>query len=133
MPASAAVDALLTLFTWISLGAGAVLAIALVVVWALDGTWLAAEAIVDREGGDTIVRWFDADGNVNSAIASPADAAALAGRSEASIWYRYGRNGRMRLTRRPRGLRTLAFATAGMLALGGVCVIAGWVRYFLGG
>lgn len=127
------IDVLLEVFTWVGFGAGALLAVAAVIVWALDGTWLSADAIVDREDGDTVVRWFDADGDANSAVATPVDAVILEGRDTASIWYRHGWRGRMRLTRRASGLRTLALSAGGMLALGILCLVAGWVLYFARG
>ena len=73
------------------------------------------------------------DGDANSAVAGPADAAALAGRDSADIWYRLGWSGRMRLQRRPAGLRAVALSAAGLFALGILCLVTGWVLYFLRG
>ncbi len=67
-----ALDAVLELFTWTGFGGAVILGIVLVVLWAVDGTWL-AEAIVDRDGDEVVVRWFDGDGDANSA--RPTDAA----------------------------------------------------------
>ncbi len=128
-----AVDILLEVFTWIGLGGAFALAVVAVILWAADGTWLPAEAIVDHDGDRTVVRWFDADGDANSAVAGPEDAAALAGRDEASIWYRHGWRGRMRLARRSPGLRAVSLSAAGMLALGIVCLLVGWALYFARG
>jgi hypothetical protein len=47
-----AIDALIEIFTWVGFGGFLVLAIAVVIAWAADGTWLPAEAIIDRDGGD---------------------------------------------------------------------------------
>lgn len=136
-PAPPAVDVLLEVFTWVGLGGGLVLALVAVVLWAADGTWLAADAIVDTEPGPdgdvTVVRWFDADGDANSATVTGADAAALAGRDSATIWYRHGWSGRMRLRRRPPGLRAVPLSAAGLFALGVLCLVAGWVLYFARG
>lgn len=127
-----AIDILLEVFTWIGFGACVVLLIAFVVLWAADGTWLPVEAIVDRDGDAPVARWIDADGDVNSAVLSAADAAVLAGADTARIWYRHGWRDRMRLTHRPPGLRALLLAAVGMLGLGIVCLVGGWVRYFAG-
>ncbi|MBN9177835.1 MAG: hypothetical protein J0I43_10755 [Microbacterium sp.] len=129
-------DILFEIFAWIGFGGFVLLAVAAVVVWAADGTWLPAEAIVDRERDaatqheTTIVRWYDADGDANSAVASPQDAAELAGRDAASIWYRHGWTGRMRLTRRSPGLHRLLWSATGMLALGILAVAASIILYF---
>ena len=130
---STTTDLLLEIFTWIGLGGAFALVVAAVVVWAADGSWLPADAFVDRDGDETVVRWFDADGDANSAIASPGDAAGLAGRDEASIWYRHGWQGRMRLTRRAPGLRLVVISAAGMLALAALCQVVAWVLYFAHG
>ncbi len=128
-----AIDALIEIFTWVGFGAFLLLAIAVVIAWAADGTWLPAEAIIDRDGGDPVVRWFDADGDANSAPLSPADAVVIGDADAAFIWYRHGWQGRVRLQRRPAGLRTLTWSAAGMLALGVVSLVAGWVLYFVRG
>ena len=75
----------------------------------------------------------DADGDANRAVASPDEAAELTGRDVASIWYRHGWTGRMRLTRRPPGLRRVIWSAGGMLALGILSVAASIVLYFLRG
>lgn len=130
-------DVLLEVFTWVGFGGSAVLAVVMAILWAADGTWLPAEAIVDTERGPTgevtVLRWFDADGDANSAVAGPAEASALAGREQADIWYRHGWTGRMRLQRRPPGLRAVTLAAAGLFALGVLCLVSGWVVFFLRG
>lgn len=127
------IDTLLEVFVWVGFGGAAVLGVVAVIVWAADGTWLPADAVVDREAGETVVRWFDGDGDANSAVATVADAAALDGRDTTTIWYRHGWTGRMRLTPRSPGLRMIMLSGAGLLALGVLCAVAGWVRYFAGG
>ncbi|EPD85061.1 hypothetical protein HMPREF1529_01674 [Microbacterium sp. oral taxon 186 str. F0373] len=128
-----AIDALIEIFTWVGFGAFLLLAIAVVIAWAADGTWLPADAIIDRDGEQPVARWFDADGDANSAPLSAADAAVIGDADAASIWYRHGWQGRMRLQRRPAGLRTLTWSAVGMLALGVVSLVAGWVLYFARG
>lgn len=132
-PPHAVVDILLETFTWIGLGGAFVLAVVVVIAWASDGTWLAADALVDHDGADPVVRWIDADGDVNSAVAVGEDAEALAGRDRAEIWYRLGWQGRMRLTRRPHGFRPLLLSAGGMLALGILAMVTSWVLYFVRG
>lgn len=130
---STTVDLLLEIFTWVGFGGAFALAALTVLLWAVDGTWLSAQAIVDREDDATIVRWYDVDGDANSAVATPSDAAALADRDTADIWYRHGWRGRMRLTRRPPMLRVVTIAASGMLALGILCLVGGWALYFARG
>lgn len=124
-------DAILEIFTWVGFGAAFLLGIAVVALWALDGTWLHAEAIVDHDGDETVVRWFDADGDANSAVPTPGEVAEIGAAEYVSIWYRHGWHGRMRLHRRPAGLRPLLLSTAGMLALGVLSAVAGVVMLFL--
>lgn len=126
------IDALIEVFAWTGFGASAVLGVVCIVLWASDGTWLPARAIVDRDGERPVVRWFDADGDANSAVLSDADARVLGGVDTAAIWYRHGWRGRMRLRRRPAVLRAAGWATAGLFALGVLSLVAGWVRYFAG-
>jgi len=127
-----AIDILLEVFTWIGFGGFLVLAIVALAVWAADGTWLRADAIIDRDGEAPVARWIDVDGDVNSAPLTDAEAHALAGRDAAAIWYRHGWRDRMRLTPRRAGLARLLLAAGGMLALGVVCLVAGMVVYFAG-
>lgn len=128
-----ALDILLEVFSWLGLGAGLLLGVVSVILWAADGTWLPADAIVDHEDDGTIVRWFDAEGEANSAHASAADAAALDGADRASIWYRHGWRGRMRLTRRSPALRAATWAAGGMLTLGLLAAAASWILLFVRG
>ncbi|MGB4779011.1 hypothetical protein [Microbacterium sp.] len=127
------VDVLLEIFTWIGVGGFIVLAAAAVAVWAADGTWLCAEAIIDRDGETPVARWFDADGDANSASLSPEDVRALGDAETMTLWYRHGWRGRIRMARRPPALRALAWSAAGMLALGILSLVTGWVLYFLRG
>ncbi|GLJ79842.1 hypothetical protein [Microbacterium imperiale] len=128
-----ALDAVLEVFTWIGFGGAVVLAIALVVLWASDGTWLPAEAIVDHDGDGTWVRWFDDEGEANSARVDAHTAAELADVDRAHIWFRHGWRGRMRLTRRPPLHRPLLGLTWGALALGIVSVVVSTIVLFARG
>ena len=55
-----ALDILLEVFSWLGLGAGVLLAAVAVILWAVDGTWLPADAIVDHEDDGTVA--FGAQG-----------------------------------------------------------------------
>jgi len=124
-------DIILEIFSWVGFGAAFLLLIAVVCVWVIDGTWLAADAVVDRDDdGAPVVRWIDADGEVNSARPVGDEAAVLDGQDAAAIWYRFGWNDRMRLTRRPPALRALLWGAAGALALGAVSAVGSVVLLF---
>lgn len=124
-------DAVIEIFTWIGFGGAFTLGLVAVILWVGDGSWLPADALVDHEDDGTYVRWFDADGDANNALLGDADAAALAGEDRARIWYRYGWQGRMRLTRRPPGLLGVLWAAAGLLALGVAALVTSWVLIFV--
>lgn len=128
-----ALDAVLEVFTWIGFGGAVALAIALVVLWASDGTWLPAEAVVDHDDDGTWVRWFDDEGEANSARVDDHTAGALAGADRADIWFRHGWHGRMRLTRKPPMHRLLLGLTWGALALGTVSVVVSTIVLFARG
>ena len=128
-----AVDAVLEIFSWVGLASSVFLGVVAIILWAADGTWLPADAVVDHEDDLTYVRWFDGDGEANSARADAHTAEALRGEDSASIWYRHGWSGRMRLTRRPPGLKPVILLAVGMLVLGAVCLIASLVLLFTNG
>ncbi len=126
-------DAILDVFSWAGLGGAAAFGLALIVLWASDGTWLPTEGLVDHEADGTWVRWFDADGEANSARADDHLAAELAGRDRSPIWYRHGWQGRMRLTRRPPAARPLAVALAALIALSVVSFAVSMISYLARG
>lgn len=126
-------DAVLDVFGWAGFGAAAAFGLALIVLWAGDGTWLRADGFVDRESDGTWVRWFDHDGVANSAQVDAHTAGELAGRDRVEMWYRRGWEGRMRLTRRPPLFRLLVGLAIGFFAVGIVSVIASWILLFARG
>lgn len=132
-----ALDAVIEIFTWLGFIGALVLGVAAVVVWVADGTWLPAEGLVDHEDSGaspgTFVRWYDADGDANGARVGEHDASALAGVDRIGIWYRYGWRDRMRLTRRPPGLRAVAWAAVASLSLGVVALVVSWILLFARG
>jgi hypothetical protein len=127
-----ALDAVIEIFTWVGLGTAAILGVAALIVWALDGSWLPADALVDHEDGVTFVRWFDGDGDANNARVSGAEQQALAGLDRTPIWYRHGWRDTMRLTRRTPVLRAVITGALAMLAVGIVALVASWVLLFVG-
>lgn len=121
-----ALDAVLEIFSWIGFAGAALFGALWLVAWAADGSWACTEAIVDRDGGEPVVRWFGADG-AHAAALTASDAAALGDADEATIWFRLGRPERVRLSARPPGLRALAWATAASAALGVVTLVGSLV------
>ena len=128
-----ALDAVLEILSWIGFGGAVLLGIALMIAWAADGTWLPADAIVDRDGPEPVVRWFDADGEANAAVPSHHEAAELADRDAARVWYRHGWSGRMRLTARHPAVRALGWGAASLFALGVVTAATSWILLFVRG
>lgn len=126
-------DAVLEILSWAGFGGAVTFGVALLVLWAADGTWLPADALVDHEPDGTWVRWFDDEGEANSARVDEHTAALLAGRDRADIWYRHGWRGRMRLTRRPPVRRLLVGLSSGFLAVGVVALVASWIVLFVRG
>lgn len=128
-----ALDAILEIFTWVGLGAGLVLGILTLIIWAVDGSWLPARGVVDHEDDRTVVRWFDDDGTVNGVVTAPADAEKLDGVSMTDIWYRYGSRDRMRLTKHSPAVRTAGWLAIGLAAMGIVAAAASWIVLFVKG
>jgi len=125
-----ALDAILEIFSWVGLGAGALIALVAVVLWALDGSWLPAKGVVEHEDDRVMVRWFDHDGGVGAAVAAHAESERLAGESMADIWYRIGSRDRFRLTKHSPAVRATAWLAAGLVVLGVVAFAASWILLF---
>lgn len=126
-------DAVLEVLSWAGFGGAILFGIALLVLWASDGTWLPVEGLVDHEHDGTWVRWFDDEGEANGARVDDHTAAVLAGRDRVDMWYRHGWRGRMRLSRRPPVHRLLVGLTLGLGAVGVLALIASWVVLFVRG
>ncbi|RLK47452.1 hypothetical protein [Microbacterium telephonicum] len=127
-----ALDAVLEIFSWIGFAGAALFGVVWLIVWAADGSWAQAEAIVDRDGAEPVVRWFGADG-AHVAPLTPSDAATLADADDATIWFRLGRPGLVRLERRPAVLRLLAWASVAFAVLGVLTVVGSVVVLFVRG
>ncbi|MCR2783996.1 MULTISPECIES: hypothetical protein [unclassified Microbacterium] len=129
----AALDAILEIFSWVGLGAGALVGLVALVLWAVDGSWLPTRGVVDQDEDRTVVRWFDDDGGVGGAVASHADAERLAGESMVDIWYRHGSRDRFRLTHHSPGVRAAAWLAAGLAMLGVLAFAASGILLFVRG
>ena len=128
-----AIDAVIEIFTWVGLGAGVLLAIVTVILKLADGTWLPARAIVEHADDRSLVRWFDADGGVNASQLTHEQAAALAGKEMADIFYRRGRANRMRLTQGSPAVRAVGLLAAGLLGLGVAAMVLSGILLFARG
>ncbi len=127
-----ALDAILEIFSWVGLGAGVLVGVIAIVLWAVDGSWLPATGVVEHENDGVVVRWFDHDGGVGAAAAGHAESEMLAGRPTADIWYRVGGRDRFRLTKHSPAVRATAWLAAGLIALGVVAFAASWILLFAG-
>lgn len=128
-------DIVFEVFTWVGFAGAAVFAIIAVVLWAADGSWMPAQAIVERtpEGGAT-VRWHDDHGDVNEAALNHADAARLDPRRELiDIYYRLGWQHRARLTQHSPSVRAMLWLAVGLAGVGAVALIASLVVLFAAG
>ncbi|MBT9608348.1 hypothetical protein [Microbacterium sp.] len=127
------VDVVIELFTWVGLGAGTLLAIAALLLYVADGTWLPVRAVVEDLGDHRAVRWFDEDGGVNEAPLSPHDDERVGTADMTDVFYRRGSLHRMRLTRSSPLVRFVALLAAGVLGLGVVAFAVSIVLLFLRG
>ena len=128
-----ALDAVLEIFSWVGLGLGALLAGFALVLYLFDGTWLPARAVIEDSESGRLVRWFDEDGEVNEANLSHEQQQALVGKEMADIFYRRGRQNRMRLTHGSPAVRAVWLLAAGLLALGFIALVTSWVLLFARG
>ena len=128
-----AIDAVIEIFTWVGLGAGILLGLVALILKLADGTWLQTRAIVEHGETGSLVRWFDADGGVNAAALNHEQTHALAGKEMADIFYRRGRQNRMRLTHGSPAVRAVWLLAAGLLALGVIALVTSWVLLFARG
>ncbi len=126
-----AFDAVLEIFTWVGLIGAVGLGLVALVLWALDGTWLSVEALVDHEADGTWVRWFDGDGEANSARVDDHTASMLADRDRAALWYRHGWRGRVRMTRRSPQLKAVTGLAVGLAVVGVGSAVISFAMMFL--
>ncbi len=125
-------DALLTIFTWVGLGVGALLAGAALVLYALDGTWVPERAVVERTDRGLIARWFGGRA-VGEAPLSEEDHVALGGGDAVEVFVRVDSTDRMRRTRRSPVVRAVLGFALGFLGLGVVAFGVSWILLLAGG
>lgn len=126
-----AIDAILEIFTWVGLGAGALVAIIAVIAKLADGTWVPAQAVLADDPDGRIARWFGHEGRVGSTRLSHDQDKALAGRETADVFVRLGRDDRMRLTKGSPLVRLLAWLAVGLGALGALAAVGSLVLLFV--
>ncbi|MCC4250337.1 MULTISPECIES: hypothetical protein [Microbacterium] len=127
------VDVVIELFTWVGLGAGVLLAVAALILYVADGTWLPVRAVVEDVDGHRVVRWFDENGGVNEAPLSPHDDARIGRADMADIFARRGSRHRMRLTSFSPLVRFVALLATGVLGLGAVAFLVSIILLFTRG
>ncbi|MBN9194545.1 MAG: hypothetical protein J0I44_00460 [Microbacterium sp.] len=125
-------DALLTIFTWIGLGVGALLAGVALILYAIDGTWVPVRAVVERTDRGLVARWFGQEG-VGHAPLSEHDHLALGGGDEIDAYIRVDSTDRLRRTRRSPLVRAVLGFAVGFLALGALAFAASWIILLAGG
>ena len=129
----AAVDAVIEIFTWVGLGAGALLAGIALIAYLADGTWVPERAVVEMTEHGKVVRWFDEEGGVNEASLNPEQMAVVGDAGMYDLFARRGWNNRMRLTQRSPLVRALALLAAGLLGLGVIALVVSSVLLFVRG
>ncbi len=129
----AAVDAVVEIFTWVGLGAGALLAGIALIAYLVDGTWVPVRGVVEVTEHGKVVRWFDEEGGVNEASLSHEQIAVVGDAGMYDIFARRGWNNRMRLTQRSPLVRALALLAAGLLGLGVIALVVSSVLLFVRG
>lgn len=127
------VDALLEIFTWAGLGAGALVTLIALFLRLADGTWVPVRAVVEHTETGMVVRWFGDDGAVGEAPLSEDEARTIGDRDMADIFVRRGVQNRMRLTAHSPGVRAIMRLGLGLLALGALALIVSWVLLFVRG
>lgn len=127
------VDVVIELFTWVGLGAGILLAVAALILYVADGTWVPVRAVVEEVEDHRVVRWFDENGGVNEAPLSPHDDARIGDADMADVFARRGSQHRMRLTRSSPLVRFVSLLAVGVLGLGTVAFALSIVLLFTRG
>jgi hypothetical protein len=129
----AAVDAVIEIFTWVGLGAGALLAGIALVAYLFDGTWVPVRAVVETTEHGKVVRWFDEDGGVNEAPLTHEQLHVVGDAAMYNVFARRGWRNRMRLTQHSPLVRSIALLAAGLVALGVIAIVVSAVLLFARG
>jgi hypothetical protein len=127
------IEAVVEILSWAGFGLGGMLAVAALIVFLADGTWLPVRGFVEHEGDQIIVRWFDEDDQVNQAPLSPGEWEQLGGKDAVDVYARRGSRDRMRATRRSPVVRGLALLAALVLGVGLACSVISLVLLFMAG
>lgn len=126
-----AIDAILEIFTWVGLGAGALVALIAVVARVADGSWAPAQAVIADDVDGRIARWFGHEGRVGSARLTHEQDKALAGRETADVFVRLGRDDRLRLTKGSPLVRLLTWLAIGLGAVGVIAAAGSLILLFV--
>lgn len=126
-----AIDAILEIFTWVGLGAGAFVALIAVVARVADGSWAPAQAVIADDVDGRIARWFGHEGRVGSARLTHEQDKALAGRETADVFVRLGRDDRLRLTKGSPLVRLLTWLAIGLGAVGVIAAAGSLILLFV--
>lgn len=129
---TAAVEAILEIFTWVGFSGAVVLALVALVARLADGSWVAAQAVISDDPEGRIARWFGQEGRVGRARLTHEQEHALVGKEVADVWVRLGRHDRMRLTHGSPLVRFLVLFALGFAGLGILAVVGSLVLMFLG-
>ena len=130
---SQVIGAVAEIFTWVGIGAGALLTGIALLMYLADGTWLPVRAVVEPVERGHVVRWIDDKDGVNEAPIPESDLARLGGGDMADIFYRRDSRNVMRLTRESPAVRAVMRFAGGLLALGVLALILSWVLLAFGG
>jgi hypothetical protein len=127
------IDVVIELFTWVGLGAGILLAVAALILYVADGTWVPVRAVVEDVDDHRVVRWFDEHGGVNEAPLSPHDDVRIGTADMADVYARRGSRHRMRLTQSSPLVRFVGLLAIGVLSLGALAFVLSIVLLFARG
>lgn len=127
------IGAIVEIFTWVGLGAGALLGLVWAIIVLADGTWLPVRGVVEKLPEGPVVRWIDLYGDIGQARLSHADAAQLGAADMADVYYRKGSLDRMRLHPGSPAARAVGRLAVGFAALGVVSAVVQLVLLFMQG
>lgn len=135
-PGLAIVSNVAEVFSIGGLTVGIVLLLAALLAALLDFGWVATRAAVEHDEHGPLVRWFGDDGQVYAHGLTSAQFAQISRRVSgsadwATVYYRRGRAGRMRLERASAPVRALRLLGGIVTAVGLVGLVASFVVMFI--
>lgn len=128
-----AIEAVVEILSWVGFGVGGALAIAALIAFLADGTWVPVRGFVEHEDDDIVVRWIDADDQVNRATLTASEWHELGGGDTVEIFARRGSPDTMRSTPRSPVVRGLALLASLVLGVGLACLIISVILLFAAG